>query len=421
MATLLVAKLASEHETDPEIARSSVANARDLADDIVFRHGGMFVAALGGDRAWVFGVPLIREDDVLRALRAADEMRIALEASGSARARSIDRPNRCRHRGGDRRVGERSVRRSPQSSDRAGPDGRGRRDPRRRRDAQPGLQRDPRRTGARRSRLANGRSGGAAPGRDRDRQCDGRPRGGARARTGRVHADAPHGRGEPPDRGRGSGHWQIAARPGARASAVLGGDRARRALPLLRRGHRVLAAARGVHPDRPRGVARGHSPAARRRRRRRRGRGHRRRGARARPGGERRRAGPLGLPPHTRGVGRRRPTPDGARRRPLGRPAAARSRRLSGRLAARAGDDRVHGAARVARRAAAVGRWARASQLGRARAPGRGVRAAAARQSARGPAAQPGTARPDSPDRRGQPPVRGAASPDERRGSGLGP
>ena len=80
MATLLVAKLASEHETDPEIARSSVANARDLADDIVFRHGGMFVAALGGDRAWVFGVPLIREDDVLRALRAADEMRIALEA-----------------------------------------------------------------------------------------------------------------------------------------------------------------------------------------------------------------------------------------------------------------------------------------------------------------------------------------------------
>ena len=81
MATLLVAKLASEHETDPEIARSSVANARDRADEIVFRHGGMFVAALGGDRAWVFGVPLIREDDVLRALRAADEMRSALEAS----------------------------------------------------------------------------------------------------------------------------------------------------------------------------------------------------------------------------------------------------------------------------------------------------------------------------------------------------
>ena len=79
-ATVLVAKLASEDETDPEIARSSVASARDHADDIVFRHGGMFVAALGGDRAWVFGIPLIREDDVLRALRAADELRTALEA-----------------------------------------------------------------------------------------------------------------------------------------------------------------------------------------------------------------------------------------------------------------------------------------------------------------------------------------------------
>lgn len=79
-ATVLVAKLASEDVSDPEIALSSVASARDRADEIVFRHGGMFVAALGGERAWVFGIPLIREDDVLRALRAADELRTALEA-----------------------------------------------------------------------------------------------------------------------------------------------------------------------------------------------------------------------------------------------------------------------------------------------------------------------------------------------------
>jgi DNA-binding SARP family transcriptional activator/class 3 adenylate cyclase len=82
-ASVLVAKLISEDETDPEIARSSVATARDRADDIVFRHGGMFVSALGGDRAWVFGIPLIREDDVLRALRAADELRAALDEGGS--------------------------------------------------------------------------------------------------------------------------------------------------------------------------------------------------------------------------------------------------------------------------------------------------------------------------------------------------
>src|SRR5262249_19526153 len=78
-------KLTSEDETDPEIARSSVATARDVADEIVFRHGGMFVAVLGGDRAWVFGIPLVREDDVLRALRAADELRTALDEVVSPR------------------------------------------------------------------------------------------------------------------------------------------------------------------------------------------------------------------------------------------------------------------------------------------------------------------------------------------------
>ena len=98
--------------------------------------------ALGGERAWVFGVPLIREDDVLRALRAADELRTALGGARTARARSIDRAHRRRHRRGDRRVREQPVRRAPQPSDRACPDSGGRRDSRRRRNAQPGVQRD---------------------------------------------------------------------------------------------------------------------------------------------------------------------------------------------------------------------------------------------------------------------------------------
>jgi DNA-binding SARP family transcriptional activator len=86
-ATVLVAKLSGEDETDPERARSSVANVRVRADDVVGRHGGRFVAALGGELVWVFGIPLVREDDVLRALRAADELRTALAAPAALTVR----------------------------------------------------------------------------------------------------------------------------------------------------------------------------------------------------------------------------------------------------------------------------------------------------------------------------------------------
>jgi DNA-binding SARP family transcriptional activator len=82
-ATVLVAKLAGDRGADPEMARSSVAAARKHAEEIVIRHGGAFVAGLGGELVWVFGLPLVREDDALRALRAADELRSALSALGS--------------------------------------------------------------------------------------------------------------------------------------------------------------------------------------------------------------------------------------------------------------------------------------------------------------------------------------------------
>ena len=77
-ATLLVGKLLSAGPTDPETARRSMAAARQRAEEIVVRHGGAFVGALGGELVWVFGVPLVREDDVVRALRAADELRTEL-------------------------------------------------------------------------------------------------------------------------------------------------------------------------------------------------------------------------------------------------------------------------------------------------------------------------------------------------------
>ena len=85
-ATVLAAKLSVEAEADPEQARSAVGAARERADEIVVQHGGRLVAALGGEVTWVFGIPLVREDDAWRALRAADELRSVLPgAEPSAR------------------------------------------------------------------------------------------------------------------------------------------------------------------------------------------------------------------------------------------------------------------------------------------------------------------------------------------------
>ena len=83
-ATVLVTKLSAAGKSDPEIALRSIAMARYHVKEIVVRHGGAFVAGLGGELAWVFGVPLVREDDVARTLRAADELRVDLETLAAA-------------------------------------------------------------------------------------------------------------------------------------------------------------------------------------------------------------------------------------------------------------------------------------------------------------------------------------------------
>ncbi len=77
-------KLSLEGESDPETARRAIGRARERADEIVLQHGGTFVAGLGGELTWVFGIPLVREDDALRALRAADELRTVLSGGPSS-------------------------------------------------------------------------------------------------------------------------------------------------------------------------------------------------------------------------------------------------------------------------------------------------------------------------------------------------
>jgi DNA-binding SARP family transcriptional activator/class 3 adenylate cyclase/tetratricopeptide (TPR) repeat protein len=79
-ATVLAARLTAAAPADPEVERELIALARQEAERIVRHHGGAFVSGLGGELVGIFGVPLIQEDDALRALRAADELRARIAA-----------------------------------------------------------------------------------------------------------------------------------------------------------------------------------------------------------------------------------------------------------------------------------------------------------------------------------------------------
>ena len=64
---------------DPESLRRVLARYFDLASQVIDRHGGVVEKFIGDAVMAVFGVPQIHEDDALRAVRAADELRRALE------------------------------------------------------------------------------------------------------------------------------------------------------------------------------------------------------------------------------------------------------------------------------------------------------------------------------------------------------
>src|SRR2546421_11549523 len=67
---------------DPERLRVLLAGYFERMKGIVERHGGSVEKFIGDAVMAVFGVPVLHEDDALRALRAAIEMRDALPALG---------------------------------------------------------------------------------------------------------------------------------------------------------------------------------------------------------------------------------------------------------------------------------------------------------------------------------------------------
>src|SRR5438552_12270752 len=82
----LVGSTALGESTDPEALRARMRQYFDDLRRIIERHGGTVEKFVGDAVMAVFGIPVAHEDDALRAVRAASEMREAI-ATHSLEAR----------------------------------------------------------------------------------------------------------------------------------------------------------------------------------------------------------------------------------------------------------------------------------------------------------------------------------------------
>src|SRR6476646_2550336 len=83
----VVGSTALAERTDPEVLRGMMAAFYDAVRPPVERYGGRVEKVIGDALMAVFGLPAVREDDALRALRAALEMRDAARLLGGVQAR----------------------------------------------------------------------------------------------------------------------------------------------------------------------------------------------------------------------------------------------------------------------------------------------------------------------------------------------
>src|SRR5882724_13327313 len=80
----VVGSTALGESTDPEALRALLARYFGRMKAIVERHGGTVEKFIGDAVMAVFGIPVVHEDDALRACRAAVEMREAFPELGIA-------------------------------------------------------------------------------------------------------------------------------------------------------------------------------------------------------------------------------------------------------------------------------------------------------------------------------------------------
>ena len=86
----LVGSTALGESTDPEALRARMRRYFEDLRTIVERHGGTVEKFVGDAVMAVFGIPTVREDDALRAVRAAHEMRDAIAEHGLEARIGID-------------------------------------------------------------------------------------------------------------------------------------------------------------------------------------------------------------------------------------------------------------------------------------------------------------------------------------------
>src|SRR6478735_5632707 len=83
----VVGSTALAERSDPEVMRGVMSRFYAAVREPVERNGGVVEKVIGDALMAVFGIPTVREDDALRALQAAIEMRDAVRDMGEIQAR----------------------------------------------------------------------------------------------------------------------------------------------------------------------------------------------------------------------------------------------------------------------------------------------------------------------------------------------
>ena len=179
---------------DPESLSRVMARFFERTRAVLERHHGLVQKFIGDAVVATFGVPVVREDDALRAVRAAAAMQDAV-AELDRGGRPGDRgPHRGRHRGGDGR-GDRRRPAGHRRGRQPGHPAPGGRRPRGGAARPPHLAPVPRRPGRGRGGRGRGRgrlaAGRRVPGRPRARPALGQPAGGPAGRAAAVRLDVP--------------------------------------------------------------------------------------------------------------------------------------------------------------------------------------------------------------------------------------
>ncbi len=106
MLTVVFADLAGstalQEQLDPESARRVMTRFYEQMSGVLEAHGGQLEKFIGDAVVALFGRPVVREDDALRAVRAAAAMVTALELAerraGARLGRAVADANRRQHR-----------------------------------------------------------------------------------------------------------------------------------------------------------------------------------------------------------------------------------------------------------------------------------------------------------------------------------